>query len=190
MWSDLIWIDGSVSTGSVDIEIVSVSETYVYKDLVDRHIDILPEELDPAIPDHILVASARTSFDAPEEDSLETVWMDFWNIFPTHQPIVCDVILHYVGTVPAHVSWVASIDAAIEPYLVTTWGVKVMDAAGNYPAEWTPVNLDEIQLHYSTYLKLNVFLDPGLLQDAGMAAQGLSGTFITDFVVHQWNEAP
>jgi hypothetical protein len=178
MWKDEVTIEGTVNTGTVEIEIVELSETYVYKNVTSRDMVMSPVPLVGA--DLELIASATS-----EDTSTPTekkVTMTFTNIFPTCQPISADVMLHYNGTVPAHVALVADdVDPAIEDYLIQTW--LVWDGQ-----RWVEQDIDGIQLHYCNSIWLIVSLNATALQDDGRDAQGLSGSFTKTIVVHQWNE--
>lgn len=183
LWWDEVTITGDVFTGSVDIEIVEVSETWVYKDLITRALIMSPEPLPPD-PSLLYVASA-TATDVTVDDD-EAVVMTFDNIFPTGMiPIVADVVLHYAGSVPAHVVYTEEFwgDDDLSPYLVQTWFIWDRDLQ-----EWIRTPMADIQLHFCDLLKLEVYLDPMALQLAGWDAQGLNGGFTKTIFVHQWNE--
>jgi predicted ribosomally synthesized peptide with SipW-like signal peptide len=181
MWSDTVTIDGTVETGSVDLEIVGVSETYVYKDLVTKEMVCLPAPSDN--PDYLLVASATTTAVGGPEPVDEAVTMTFDNIFPTDMavcPIVADVMFHYAGSIPVHIWYDEVIDPSIAPYVVQRW---TLNGVPIDPSQ------EVIQLHYCDQLYLEVFLDGAMLQADGVAAQNLSGSFTKTIVAHQWNEA-
>ena len=181
MWWDEVTIEGTVNTGSVEISIEGLSETYVYKNVTSREMLISYEPLVGA--DLLLVASATA-----EDVSTATekkVQMTFDNIFPTCEPIAADVLLHYTGSVPAHVVLLEDdVDPSIADYLVQTW--YVWDVIEEMFVE---TDIDGIQLHYCDLVWLVVYLDPVLLQEDGKDAQGISGNFTKTVIVHQWNEA-
>ena len=178
LWWDEVTIEGTVQTGSVAISINATSETYVYKNVTSGAIIMSPVPLQ----DLLLVASATTA--DTSTDTEKKVTMTFDNIFPTEEPIEADVVLHYTGSVPAHVVLLEEdVDPAIEKYLIQTW--LMQDAAG----AWVETDIDGIQLHYCNLVKLVVSLNATALQDNGKDAQGLSGKFTKTIIVHQWNEA-
>jgi hypothetical protein len=180
MWWDEVTIEGTVNTGSVEISIEGLSETYVYKNVTSREMVMSYEPLVGA--DLLLVASA-TAEDVSQAGGPKKVQMTFTNIFPTCEPIAADVLLHYTGSVPAHVVLLEDdVDGSIAPYLVQTW--FVFDGE-----EFVEQEIDGIQLHYCDLVWLVVYLDPVLLQEDGKDAQGLSGNFTKTVIVHQWNEA-
>jgi hypothetical protein len=181
MWSDQITIEGTVNTGSVEISINATSETYVYKNLTDRKIVMSPEPLND--PELMLVASATTQDVSTAAE--KKVRMTFTNIFPTATPIVADVLLHYTGSVPAHVVVLedeGDVDPAIAPYLIQTW--LMQDEAGR----WVETPMENVQLHYCNLVWLQVYLNATKLQLDGRDAQNLTGNFTKTIVVHQWNE--
>jgi hypothetical protein len=188
MWSDTVTIDGTVNTGSVDIVIEDVSETWVYKNLTTREMECYPNQVVDA--NLMYVASATTSAVGGAEPVNESVTMTFDNIFPTDMavcPIVADVLFHYVGSVPVHIWYDETFSGDdLSPYLIQEW---LLSTDGG--TSWVAVDPDTeiLQLHECYLLKLNVMLDGAALQAAGNAAQGLTGGFTKTIVAHQWNEA-
>jgi len=177
LWFDEVTIEGTVNTGNVEISIEGLSETYVYKNVTSG--DMVMSSVPLA---NLMYVASATSADMSTENE-KKVTMTFNNIFPTEQPIIADVLLHYTGSIPAHVALEEDVDPEIEPYLVQRWWVD----NGTGPVE---MDIDGIQLHYCYLLYLEVYLDPVLLQQDGKLAQGLSGNFTKTIFVHQWNEEP
>lgn len=190
MWKDEITIEGTVNTGTVVVDIVELSETYVYKNTT-------PEAPEPLImstvplPENGLLLVASATADIVSTDP-KKVKMTFTNIFPTETagPIEADVKLHYNGTVPAHVVLVTDeIDPALEPYLIQRW-----ELSKDGGVTWEPLESWEIQLHQCHYIWLIVSLNATKLQEEGKDAQGLGLgpegplEFVKTIVVHQWNE--
>jgi hypothetical protein len=217
MWKDEVTINGSVTTGSVNLDIESISHTYVYK--VVQDIDMEEPFDDPEYvvgdmlcsptameldqdgdgTDNLLpVASAVTTNDTTNDD--EAVTMTFTNVFPTDAvecPIIADVVVHYTGSIPAHVAlapltWTSGAGLSnLNAYLTFKWTYwKNIGTPANpaYGAPQVDVDPATLQLHASDLLKLDVIVDGDALQSAGMAAQGLSGEFSTKLTAHQWNE--
>jgi len=182
MWQDTVTIEGTVNTGSVEISIEDLSETYVYK-VLDTH-GIMMSDVEIVDPNLLLVASA-TAEDVTVDGGAKTVEMTFDNIFPTCDPIVADVLLHYTGSIPVHVDVSETFggDDDLSPYLVQQWWLSTDDGI-----TWEPLETEMLQLHYCNLVWLVVYLDPVALQDAGKDAQGLSGTFTKTITVYQWNE--
>jgi len=192
MWQDTVTIEGTVNTGSVDLDIEELSSTWVYKvpdedpEIVVNHAVIpgIHATVDLNAPvNGILVASATADIVSLTDYADNIVTMTFTNIFPTDEPIVADVVLHYTGSIPVHVALTETVDPEIEAYLVQQWLVSVDGGE-----TWVETNMEDIQLHNCNRVKLNVYLDPVLLQKAGKDAQGLSGTFTKTITVYQWNE--
>jgi len=119
-WTDEITIQGTVETGTVDLDVVDVSGTYIYKYLGDTPWDEFNE--DPAIlPDALVrwqgwmgddpyagmptiflpVASAWAGcpLATPDEPNGDFVMVKFNNLFPC-QDFTADFMLHYNGSIP------------------------------------------------------------------------------------------
>jgi hypothetical protein len=219
MWKDEVTINGSVTTGSVNLDIESLSHTYVYK--VVQDIDIVDPPDDPEYvvgdmlcsptameldqdgdgTDNLLpVASAVTTDTSSPTAEDEAVTMTFTNVFPTDAvecPIIADVVVHYTGSIPAHVA-LAPLTWSTEPgmsnlnayldFKWTYWKNIGTPTSPVYGAPVVDVDPTTLQLHASDLLKLEVIIDGAALQSAGAAAQGLSGEFSTKLTAHQWNE--
>jgi predicted ribosomally synthesized peptide with SipW-like signal peptide len=121
-WTDSVYVQGTVNTGNLDIDVLAVSSTFaykvpgalapdppvegvvVYKDTVVRYVDssVDPEpytsETDP--PGY-LVASAVTAFDNGDDEDWGT--MAFSGLFPCAD-FQADMYLRYNGTVPGIVN--------------------------------------------------------------------------------------
>jgi len=180
LWWDEVTIEGTVQTGSVEISINATSETYVYKNLITSEIEMSPV---PLVGGNLLFVASATVEDVSVPGGAKKVKMTFTNIFPTEEPISADVVLHYTGSIPAHVVLLEDdVDPAIAPYLIQTW--LMQDASG----AWVPTQIDGIQLHYCDLVWLVVSLNATALQRDGKDAQGLSGNFTKTIIVHQWNE--
>lgn len=181
MWFDEVTIEGTVETGSVEISIESLSETYVYKDLETG--DIVMSGVSLSDPELLPVANATAEDLSDPACGTKRVKMTFTNIFPTEDPISADVLLHYTGTIPAHVVVLDDdVDSSLEPYLIQTWLMR------NEAGQWVETEIDGIQLHYCNRVWLVVSLNGTALQRDGKDAQGLSGNFTKTIIAHQWNE--
>jgi len=193
-WTDTITIEGTVNTGSVDINVEYYSGTDIYKDVSNDGIVVVKWVKDatgqiiwsngtpPA--NGILVAWACAE---PGEEN-DTVVVTYNNTFPC-QNLTADFIVHYTGTVPAHVY--AEIDTD-DPWLEGLWnsgdaGVygALVDMEGGYqfiePIEQLP-----IQMHYCDYAKVWLWLH--LPQDD--AYMNLTGSFNATITAVQWNYTP
>jgi hypothetical protein len=110
-WTDSVYIQGTVNTGTLDIDIDGASSTFVYKvpggaDLgwgpetvvhyVPGAVDLTP----PTDPGTTLIASAVTVADnTPDAD---TATITFSGLFPDID-FIADLELEYLGSVPAKV---------------------------------------------------------------------------------------
>jgi hypothetical protein len=186
MWKDEVTIEGTVSTGTVEVDIVELSETYVYKNITPNAAEPLVMSPVPLVGTDLMLVASATADDVSQPGGPKEIEMTFTNIFPTPTagPIEADVMLHYNGTVPAHVALVTdAIDPALAPYLIQTWLVQVA------PGQWVEQSIDGIQLHQCNSIWLIVSLNATALQEDGKEAQGLQDlTFTKTIVVHQWNE--
>lgn len=199
MWTDTVNITGNVNTGSVDIVVESLSHTYVYKvvDDIDGGPfdgkvdgDIIfspcPLALEQDVPvdstnDLLLVSSAVTT-----EPTSQNIVMTFDKIFPTTtENISCDVVMHYVGTIPAHVTltpivYSVTTGANLQQYLNIEWFSKP-----NGASVWTKIaSPDLLQLHNCDRVKVVINFD--LPQDNTLMSA--SGTISGAIVVKQWNK--
>jgi len=119
-WTDSVTVEGTVETGTLDIDITGVSSTFVYKVEGADEPDLPPDTVvhyvyastDTAPPDGgTLIASAVTVPDnAPDSD---LAYMTFTGLFPGVD-FVADLELEYVGNIPAKVS-LAEIYATDDP---------------------------------------------------------------------------
>jgi hypothetical protein len=129
-WTDTIEIDGTVNTGSVDVDVVYFSGTTIYKDLTTDDMVLyfwvkdfagnLEFEMYSPTPVGTLfeVASARTTpkegYTDPDDDKIT---ITFTNAFPCNY-LMADFIVHYDGSVPAHLT--ADFDS-YDPMLEYLW---------------------------------------------------------------------
>lgn len=212
-WTDTINITGTVNTGSVDIDAVYFSSSYIYKDLDNDGIATVFYVYDangvlkwqsgtvPANP--WLVAYGYAEPGATDD----TVTVYFGNAFP-YPGLVADFIVHYDGSVPAIVT--ADFDTPIDPMLAWLWDngyvhvygatVDITDDPENklWDFEYLQPIEGPIQMHYCDYAKIWVFVDLPQADDAVMIQAGytqadfMSKTwyFYAHITAIQWNEAP
>ena len=203
MWADTVTISGNVTTGSLDIDVESVSSTYVYKvvddieggpldgkvrgDLVSSPTALaLEQDVPPAGgSDLMLIASAVTVDDSVGTGDVDAVTMTFTNIFPTIDPIVADVVLHYTGSIPAKVvksaeNWTGTDAAALELEQMDKW---TYTPNGGSPVVIT--DLSTLQLENSDRLKFEKWFD---LSEQEASDMGLSASFSFTIKAQQWNE--
>ena len=114
-WTDTISVEGTVSTGNVDINLVAYSGTWVYK-LEDHGIARVHNRYYPT-PTHEVPTGAifvepngwvAAGYATPTvgADNLivdDAVTLTYVNLFPC-QDMVADFILHYDGSIPARVT--------------------------------------------------------------------------------------
>jgi predicted ribosomally synthesized peptide with SipW-like signal peptide len=197
-WTDTITISGTVNTGTLNIDPVLFSSTYIYKDtdnetmayyyvVKDAAGEIHCDCWDPFQPANtVLVASAVSTPGADDE-----VNFDYDGLFPC-ETLVCDVVLHYDGSVPAKVNeidWTFSGDQGgdwITP-LVTSGDVvgyaRMFDPETHTTGD---VVVEGTQLHECEYVV--VWLEFHLPQDETLMNRSGSGSCTIEVV--QWNEYP
>jgi hypothetical protein len=113
--------------------------------------------------------------------------MTFTNLFPTTTcDIAADVVLHYVGSVPAHVvksaeTWTGTDAAALAAEQMEKWELSTDDGA-----TWTEVDPETVQLHNCYLLRYTKWFD---LSEQETADQGLGpASFTFSISAQQWNE--
>jgi len=213
-WTDQITVEGTVNTGSVDINAVYFSGTTVYKDLTtDEMINYFwvkdaggnvmwsSPTVEPSGDNYFKVAYAAS---APAGDDM--VSMTFDKLFPS-EAITADVIIHCDGTVPVIVT--ADVESD-DPILNWLWDHGYV----HWSAAWVCVNpspwdysycaeiCGPIQMHYCDYAKLWLTIDlpqagelcgltwpngEPITQEDFMGLENLS--FTGYFNAIQWNES-
>jgi len=213
-WTDAISITGNVSTGDVDINIVALSGTWVWKiidthELVYHHEWVGPDGKDPAArdpdskdswydypDDYELVAYAVPEIVPGNEDKITVTYN---NLFPG-QDFIADAILHYEGSIPARIEvnlWGYTITGQDPNY---DWVAPLIDSGdimGRMYRTTDPAEMKDpddmpigetvdigTQLHYCDYIKLD--LKVHLPQQDNLMNRGCTITY--NLEVKQWNE--
>ncbi len=107
-WTDSVYINSTVYTGTLDIDIWATSSTFVYKepgmydplygnDIVVRYVDGSSDSYLNSHPEAELIASAVTTFNNGGDADLAT--MTFDGLFPCID-FQADLYLEYNGTIP------------------------------------------------------------------------------------------
>ena len=172
-WTDDLVVEGTVSTGEVDLVIEGDSRTLVYKILSTGGMAVLEEEM--VDPDYKLVASACVTSVDVLNDSATVV---FDNLFPG--PLFkADVLVHYYG-VPAHLELTEfTVSPEVEPYV---WYEVVRVPCP--PADMMMMFIqDDEQIHECECFEINIYAQ--LPQEPGVA--GLSGSLTFGVRATQWN---
>jgi hypothetical protein len=210
-WTDTITIEGTVCTGSVDINVEYLSGSDVYKNLANDDLvyhfwlkdltgaiiwESWSEMVDPASPDLFLVASAGSTLLGDD-----LVGMSFTNAFPCSY-LTADFIVHYAGSVPAIVTadfTQVPEDPAVaflwENGYIKVWGQVVYFDDGEFMG-FGPIIEGPIQMHYCDYVK--VYMTVNLPQDDQLVGtdftqadfMGKCWDFSALIVATQWNECP
>lgn len=191
-WTDVIYIDGTVNTGNVDLNVVNYSGTWIYKVIGNEN-----------YPDEVWVYHgwATVPFEPPagsveppvayavalpggEDDTVDVI---FENAFPLDE-LSADILLHYEGTIPVKVDAViTSVTGDAEEIAllaeVAEFHFYESDETGTVGTEITEGGA---QLHYCDYVLCVMTLDIPQ-EDRYM---NLSGSFTAEIRAVQWNEYP
>lgn len=189
-WTDEVQIDGTITTGCVDLDVTKYSGTWVYKDMEtdalvrdSGWVDIVNPPRDPSR--YLLVGYAVA---APGANNNEIV-ITFWNLFPGEM-FRADFQLHYAGTIPAIVDfeydiaddWIEDLYTSSPQYIrVNAW---TSSATGPYRI--SPLPLEPLQMHTCDYVVVDI--EVKIPQDP--AYECLSGSFTATITATQWNEYP
>ncbi len=200
MWSDVFYINGTVSTGIIDVNLDpnaanSTSSTYVYKDLTTNQIVFTTAASNDT--NLLYVASAVAT-----SVGNDTINMTFDNIFPTYDltyngstavnitgehPLIADASLVYDGTIPVHVWYDFTSNISLTGFHIS-WTLDPVTGPNVTVTDPSATGLDGWQLHSGDKVYVQAWFDPSELQAAGNAAMGLSGSFAIKYGVYQWNE--
>jgi len=206
-WTDSVYIEGTVNTGTLDIDICGVSSTFVYKVPHASDTGFGPEtvvhyvygQTDPHPPaGGTLIASAVTVPD----DTTDADWatMTLSGIFPEID-FMADVELQYLGSIPAKISmveiyanemsdttiaalWQRGKDTKDDPIRYGAWVDGDVSTNGLI---WTSVgNPLGLQLHQFdlVHVTLHIRIPQGEEQFLNISNLGFTGII----TVTQWNE--
>ncbi|MBA7659393.1 hypothetical protein ES703_67371 [subsurface metagenome] len=209
-WTDEVKIIGTVQTSEVDLEIIYLSNTYVYKNLDNGEIVIVHELTDVdgkclaqfgCIPTNPLLVGSAVATKTGDDDEVTFTYV---GIFPCVE-FWCDVVLHYSG-MPAHVvapTWKITKGADwLGPLVDKDPGVVGFARTWDEPVDPWPgcggadldfrkyiesTVVDEgYQLHDCNYIWIGVVFH--LPQDNTLMNK--SGEIVGTFGVEQWNAIP
>lgn len=209
-WTDTITIEGTVETGSVDINVEYYSGTIIYKDLTDDSLQTyfyvaddqgvikwsMGTPYDEGNANHVFVASAAACPDGRDD----YVDVDYVNAFPT-QCLCADFIVHYVGSVPAMVTadfdtWDSMLEWLWDNGYVTLYAARVtiVDEPGNWQFSVGEMIEGPIQMHECQYAKIWIWID--LPQDEELVGtpytqedfMGQTWYFTAHISATQWND--
>jgi hypothetical protein len=187
-WADEITIEGSIETGNLELKVEGYSGTEAWKvapdgiEVLHGWLPLPPPEGTPVITDPVGYATARAG--DPDDNEADIVF-EFVNLFPG-VTFCADTLVHYVGNIPAYVSWVIE---SGDPWL------NKLGDAGYVKVKWYKSNADgdrieelvdvpKLQMHYCEYIIVEVCVE--IPQDNDL--QGLTGSFSGSIDAIQWNE--
>jgi len=212
-WTDEITIQGTVDTGSVNLDVEKYSGTWVWKvpDLTDEifvwyaEYESWPTEWPYPEDEAIACAFMRPATDN-DPDDVEVVG-EAMNIFPGVE-FIADVVLHYNGSIPAIVQAVP-IDLPYDPETmqgnaltaIMGWdhtqsppvpgaihddaALGIMNAAGQY--EWEGKDFYQgVQMHDCNKMWIKIVMN--VPQDNDL--QGLRAMWKVAIRATQWDEWP
>jgi len=201
-WTDTLYIDGTVSTGTVDINIEALSGTWVYKvpphGILQHHgwgtTENGPEGFTPPAEAE-LITSATAEMDGTDPDG-DTVIVAFDNLYPCKWVMV-DFLVHYDGSIPvildAEIStedpWLEELwntgDAGVTAYVYVPEDPDNPKVGGMDNIVGDPIDLCEvIQLHHCDWILVKLWIHIPQ-EDIYM---DLDGSFEATVTAVQWNE--
>lgn len=183
-WTDTMYINGTITTGNLDYEIVEYSETWLYKNLIDESMVIFPEE-QIGNPDLYLISHAIA--EAGDGNPYDVV-MSFYNA-SQHSRLITYFIFEYIGTIPAkfqtiHFRYIYNFD--FTPYLnVEINPVYYNDIDQDWFIDYTTNIAESYQIHSNEFVYVGVSLNIDVNDNI---MQGKNGTFGGIIELIQWNE--
>jgi predicted ribosomally synthesized peptide with SipW-like signal peptide len=210
-WTDTVTITGTVNTGSVDLEVVRYSGTWVWKvpgfqpdEIVVWH-GWADQLTDNTPANGQLIARAYMGPDGAVEEGVVGVAE---NIFPGVQ-FTADVLLHYAGSIPAIVYAQTVQSPTGDPELIAIMGWDytgptpraIHDVAklGTYDPATGVFTMTQqvnsyygVQMHYCDYmlLEVNLLLPQEINGVPTDFLMDKSATWTVNMNAVQWNEAP
>jgi predicted ribosomally synthesized peptide with SipW-like signal peptide len=213
-WTDTITIDGTVNTGNVDLVIMYLSSTYVYKNtltddcvavyvLADLNgVPVRQFVYDPetgtgtwypdvdanmwTLPvDFLLVASSVATKITDDEVSVTAT-----GLFPCITFGV-DILLHYDGSIPVKINdaWISTNDAWLQTLIDSGEAAVSVWESNEYGNLIAEIPYDEIlgyQIHYCEWIMVII----GIHLPQEDALMGQTASFTGKLEVIQWNEYP
>ena len=211
-WTDTLTIDGTVDTGTVEIDIVGYSETHVYKVLphdiavvrtfLDLNDVVLWHSIDgaewvagpPETAGWLLIASATVVSIDQYADSAD---VDYYNLFPCVE-VGVDLLVHYNGSIPGRINSIeftgestgsSELDELLKAGTGYAWG-EMHRAVGDPRAGDPPIRGDVVelgtQLHQCDLVLVDLFIHLSQVQ----CLQDETGTVTYTVEVVQWDEYP
>jgi hypothetical protein len=201
-WTDTLYIDGTVETGDVDLDIKYLSQTWIYK----VHEQVIPGDdffwwhgwgtpnlvvegpSDNA--DHYqLISSANGTINT----QTQTITCEFDNLMPC-QFYMIDWLFHYTGSIPARLSVNITSQTGIVPALISNnyMGVEAYnwtcgDTPGGTGCMGSAVTVEGLQVHDCDWYIMKVWIH--IPQEGTQATfAGKTGSFDIEIEAIQWNE--
>ena len=159
MWSDTLTIDGTVTTGDVDIDLIALSGTWLYKDTVEHTSYVHhgwgtltdgPLAYTPG-GDETLITWAAADMNVQDADGVgyQSATVEVRELLPCTYFMV-DFLIHYDGSIPARlkvdiipdVGWLADLWEYARVNSLTDVGAGVLAYEWNEPSSHAPADRD------------------------------------------------
>jgi hypothetical protein len=153
-WTDIITVEGTVTTGDVDWDLIWVSGTWVYK-VPDAQGEIVVQRqcgLAPGVrpqPPAGFISMEKPSGEAEDcvayaeaykfDAATETLYVEWYNLFPCVYFCI-DFLWHYVGSIPAKVNDISATVGADSDMLIADLIHGATMVRAN--ADGDPINVD------------------------------------------------
>jgi hypothetical protein len=206
IWTEDLYINSTVYTGNLDVDISGVSSTFVYKTATNgTHVEYFYGGT-PFIPPAgwTLVASAVTQDTSVVPGDVDSATMTFKGLFPGVD-FITDLELEYLGTVPARISFAEVVPVDLDDpgrdddnYDIFTGLCTLGESSSHTEGIWIDAELSTdngatwIPVADPLGLELNrndlVHLTVHVLLPEGPAYENLSISFTGLITVIQFNE--
>jgi len=206
-WTDTVTIEGTVNTGTVDLEVEGYSGMWMWKipgGTPDYYLTTDPEDVpsqvgNNPVPFIVAYSSAAQTIDKNKELVDDSVTVTFNNLFPLMEggrviPWEADFECHYVGSIPVKVmldpiTITANAGSDLSGLTTNVSGYVKLNGASSW-TKVTNAELEGTQLHNCDWVRFVVeVLVPQYAGEAeNEANMGQSGTITGQIKVIQWNE--
>jgi predicted ribosomally synthesized peptide with SipW-like signal peptide len=184
-WTDQINVTGTVSTGSVNIDVTGYSGTWVYKvpgDIKNKEIWIHRGNV--AMPFDPPAGSFEVAHSVALPDGDDAIKVEFVNIFPDID-FEADATVTSTGSIPVIINVVLTgltgDFEALEPYITVNYevipSIEKANGIGN-------TIIGPVQLHQGD--SVHIVMTLKIPEDSDL--MNLSGTFTAKITAIQWNE--
>lgn len=202
-WTDTIFVEGTVCTGSVELEIVDCSNTWIWK-MPDHGIFVehswdssLGEAVTPPAngvptpyPGSLMLVSYADADNTSSGDTKE-ITVTFGNAFPCSE-LTADFLIHYNGSIPAMVNaelkdWTDETANGVDDCALLCQYATVNFWTSNINgAKIALIEEGPVQMHQCDYVYCEMTLNLDQLDEL----ENLCCSFTAEITAIQWNECP